>query len=126
MKDAPAPLLTDSAQNAAEFAIEEQKHITRIEFELIKKGKTVIQEEELLGFEDLDFIVEVTPDIKEVYLDILAGAIKKERESFRAYLNLYSMANTPETRETLEALIEEELRHKMLLEIKYNYASGLK
>ena len=109
------------------LAVEEQKHISKLEFELIKRGKVVTrQEEESLNMDDLDFVIEVTPESKEIYLDILSGAIQRERQSFKLYLNLYAAtAAPPETRNTLEALIEEEIRHKMMLEIKYNHAANL-
>ena len=104
------------------FAIEEQKHIARLEFELIKSGKTTPITEDLLDVDDLDFIVDVTPEMKDIYLDILLGAINKEREAFKLFINLLSIAESPETRNILEALIEEEVRHKLLLEMKFNYA----
>jgi rubrerythrin len=104
------------------FAIEEQKHVARLEFELIKTGKTISQDEDLLSFEDLDFIVEVTPEMKPVYLDILIGAINKEDEALKLFLNMLPLTDSIETRDILAALIEEEVRHKILLEIKYNRA----
>ncbi len=106
------------------FAIEEQRHIARLEFELIKAGKTVPLNEDMLNFEDLDFIVEITPEMKGIYLDILSGAIKKEHDAFRLYMSMLPLADSIETRNILEALIEEEVRHKILLEIKFNYATA--
>ena len=118
VKDSNAKMLFDL------FAIEEQKHIARLEFELIKSGKTTPQTEDILDLNDLDFIVEVTDEMKEIYLDILLGAINKEHESFKLYVSLLAIAETPETRNVLESLIEEEIRHKLLLEMKYNHASA--
>lgn len=108
------------------FAIEEQKHIARLEFELIKSGKTTPQTEDLLSLDDLDFIVEITLGTKDIYLDILSGAIQKEHEAFKLYMNLLVLVDSAETRNVLEALIEEEIRHKILLEIKFNYTNAQK
>ena len=116
VKNTKAKLLFDL------FAIEEQKHVARIKFELNKTGKTISQSEDLLGFEDLDFTIEVTPEMKPVYLDILAGAINKEDESIKLFINMLPMADSIETRDGLAALIEEEARHKIMLQIKYNHA----
>ncbi|MBW8016011.1 MAG: ferritin family protein [Planctomycetes bacterium] len=117
VKDSNAKMLFDL------FAIEEQKHIARLEFELIKSGKTTPQTEDLLDLNDLDFIVDVTDEMKDIYMDILLGAINKEHESFKLYISLLAIADSPESRNVLEALIEEEARHKLLLEMKYNHAS---
>lgn len=106
------------------FAVEEQKHVARLEFELIKAGKSIEQSEDLLGFEDLDFIVDITPDMKEIYLDILLGAINREDEAFKLFLSMLPIADSAETRTILEGLIEEEIRHKILLQMKYNHAKS--
>jgi len=104
------------------FAAEERKHMARIEFELIKSGITTPQNEEELSLEDLDFVVDVKPEMKDIYLDILTGAIQKEHEAFKLFISLLFIAESVETRNVLEALIEEEARHKLLLEMKLNYA----
>lgn len=106
------------------LATEEKKHVARIEFELIKSGKTTPQTEDILDLNDLDFVIEVPPQMKEIYLDILLGAINKEHESFKLYISLLSIADSPESINILESLIEEEARHKLLLEIKYNHATA--
>jgi rubrerythrin len=117
VKDSNAKMLFDL------FAIEEQKHIARLEFELIKSGKTTPQTEDIMDLNDLDFVVDITDEMKDIYLDILLGAINKEHDAFKLYINMLPLANSIETRSVLEALIEEEARHKLLLEMRYNYAT---
>lgn len=115
-----------NAKNLFEiFAAEERKHIARLEFELIKSGKTTPITEDVFDLNDLDFIIEVAPETKEIYLDILLGAINKEHESFRLYTTLLRITDSQESRNILESLIEEEIRHKLILEMKYNHATTL-
>jgi len=106
------------------LAEEEVKHQARLEFELIKSGKTVDTPQDILQLEDLDFTIEVTPDMKPIYLDILAGAIKKEHEAFKLFMGLLPLADSQETRDVLESLIEEEIGHKIILQLKYNAISS--
>lgn len=106
------------------FAIEEERHIARVEFELLKTGKTIPDVDRILDMNDLDFVIDVPPELKSTYLDILAGAINKEQEAFEVYIDLLSTVECEETRVILYGLAEEEMRHKIMLEMKYNHASS--
>ena len=106
------------------FAIEEERHIAKVEFELLKTGKVIPDVDRVLNMNDLDFVVEVPPELKSTYLDILAGAITKEQNAFDVYIDLLSTVDCEETREILKGLAEEEMRHKVMLEMKYNHASS--
>ena len=105
------------------FAIEEERHIAKVEFELLKQGEVIPDTERVLNMNDLDFVVEVPPEYKEDYLDILSGAINKEQAAFNVYIDLLSNVECEETKEILRGLAEEEMRHKIMLELKYNHAS---
>ena len=104
------------------LAIEEQRHQGQLELEILKSGKVIADPDNILNFNDLDFIVDVPDDLREVYLDLLKEAMKREDKSFRVYVYLMSKAESSETRTAAANLAQEEVRHKLLLEIKYQQA----
>ncbi len=104
------------------LAVEEQRHHGQLELEILKTGKVIPDTETLLTFNDLDFTVNVPDDLREVYLDLLKEAMKREDRSFKVYVDLMSKETSPETRNTAANLAQEEVRHKLLLEIKYQQA----
>ena len=106
------------------FAMEEKMHAARLEFELIKNGKTVPNAQQNIKLNDLQITIDVPNHMKKMYLEILEAAIAKEDKSFRTYTALLNKMEDPEVIKTLEDLIEEEIRHKLILEIKYNQISG--
>ena len=64
------------------LAIEELRHQGQLELEMLKSGKIIGDTENILNFSDLDFIVNVPDDLREVYLDLLKEAMKREDRSF--------------------------------------------
>jgi rubrerythrin len=54
------------------------------------------------------------------YKDLLTMAMQKEESSFRLYVDLASRVTDEDAYETLLALAEEEIRHKMRFEMEYD------
>ena len=102
---------------------EELEHKSRLELEVMKEGivaRTVGVVPETSADDP-----PISPDhvAKEmIYADALILAIRKERRSFRLYVRLAGLVEEEELRETLVSLAEEEARHLVTLEEKYNKA----
>ena len=100
------------------LAAEEIEHKEKLQLELMKLG-VVVRDEDFSKGVKLSYMVEdgVPEDLSQA--DILQFAIKKENESFRMYVSLYARTSDEETKEILLALAEEELRHKLRFEQRY-------
>jgi rubrerythrin len=101
------------------LAIEEQRHQALLEFELLKTGKVISNTENILTLSDLELIVEIPDTLRQTYLDILKEAMRREDKAFKVYVDLMAKAPSPETRIAAANLAQEEVRHKLLLEIRY-------
>lgn len=98
---------------------EEAKHQDALELEMLKSGTTFKDDDEKAIEYDLAEIDE--------NIDILEGvllAIGKEKAAFRFYVELATIVQDKNSRETCMELAEEEARHKALLEIEYNRLSN--
>ncbi len=100
------------------FAIEELGH--KMKLEAVKAGEFVIREEEVADLGIADYTVEgqVRPDM--AYADALILAMKKEKASYRLYIDLAAMAEAEELTDMFLALAQEEARHKLRFEIEYD------
>ncbi len=103
-----------------ELATEELEHKARLELEIIKTGKVVTESKKKLYFDTNDYAEEVGSEIDMDYKDMLTMAMQKEESSFRLYVDLASRVTDEDAYETLLALAEEEVRHKMRFEMEYN------
>jgi rubrerythrin len=109
-----------------EFAKEELEHKAKLEMELMKRGKVIGEVEkayearELDDFEIADYIVDADEPMHMEYEDLLLLGMKKEKASFRLYVELAAIVKDDQLRETLFSLAEEEARHKVQLEIDYD------
>lgn len=125
-------VLADRVRNPAmaelllEFAKEELEHKAKLELEVMKRGKVVTEAEreaeakKLAGFKMADYMVDVGDQLDMDYEDLLLLAMKKEKVSFRLYVDLAAMVNDEESHEALMSLAEEEARHKVQCEIEYD------
>ena len=109
----------DMHQVMLDFAQEELRHKAKLEMEIIKAGSVVTDPEEITNFDYTDHLEHYNPLNKE-YRELLQTAIKKEKLSFRFYLDLALAIKDHEVRETFIALAEEEARHKNMLEFEYD------
>lgn len=103
-----------------ELAAEELEHKARLELEIIKTGRVVTESKKKLYFETNDYAEEVGSEIDMDYRDVLTMAMQKEESSFRLYVDLASRVTDEDAYETLLALAEEEVRHKMRFEMEYD------
>ena len=109
-----------------EFAKDELEHKRKLELEMMKQGKVVVESEKaedakaLDEFEMANYIVDAGEPMDMEYEDLLLLGMRKEKASFRLYLDLAAIVKDEEFRETLLSLAEEEARHKVQLEIDYD------
>jgi rubrerythrin len=118
--------LADRVENPAmgelilEFAKEELEHKAKLELEVMKRGKVVAEDEDAVELKLTDYMVDVVDNPAMDYKDLLLLGMKKEKTSFRLYIDLAAIIQDEELRETLLSLAEEEARHKVQLEIDYD------
>ncbi|MHC4574602.1 MAG: ferritin family protein [Planctomycetota bacterium] len=114
------------AELISEFAKDELGHKAKLELELMKRGTVVGEAErareakELDDFSIGDYIVDTGEPLHMEYEDLLLLGMKKEKASFRLYMELAAIVKDEESRETLVSLAEEEARHKVQMEIDYD------
>ncbi len=102
-----------------DLAAEELEHKARLELEIIKKGRVVTATEKLELEEESD--TEVVRQMLDMdYKDMLLMGMQKEESSFRLYVDLASRVSGEDAYETLLALAEEEVKHKMRFEMEYD------
>lgn len=108
------------------FASEELEHKEKLELEMMKRGavvKEIPKSPEAVAVANLkisDYMVDTGGYLDLNYEDSLILGMKKEKASFRLYIDLAEMIEDKETHETLLLLAEEEARHKMRFEIEYD------
>jgi rubrerythrin len=68
----------------------------------------------------LDYMVDMSKITQMDYKDLLLLAMKREKASFRLYIELIPAVANQSLREVLMELAEEEARHKISFEIEYN------
>ncbi len=103
-----------------ELAAEELEHKARLELEIVKTGRIVRESKKKLYFKANDYAEDVGSEIDMDYKDLLTMAMQKEESSFRLYVDLASRVTDEDAYETLLALAEEEVRHKMRFEMEYD------
>ena len=102
-----------------DLAKEELEHKAELELEVIKMGKTVV-EQKSSDFE-IDYDKEdIGPELDMDYKDMLLLGMEKEEASFRTYVNLIGTVHDHESREVLLAIAEEEVKHKLRFELEYD------
>lgn len=102
-----------------DLAAEELEHKARLELEIMKKGRVVTATKKLELEEEAD--TEVVREMLDMdYKDMLLMGMQKEESSFRLYVDLAARVSGEDSYETLLALAEEEVKHKMRFEIEYD------
>ncbi len=117
--------LSHNAENNAmkeafqEFAEEEKMHKKRLE--KIKEEKNF--EVEDVKVQDLK-IAEYTVDVKQsddmTYQEALLLAMKREKNAYKLYTDLASIAPNEKMQRLFKALANEEAKHKLRFEIEYD------
>jgi rubrerythrin len=101
-----------------DFGREELGHKAKLE--AVKAGEMVIKDEQVarLGIADYAVEGEASPDMS--YADALVLAMKREKASYRLYIDLAAVAEAEELTDMFLALAQEEARHKLRFEIEYD------
>ena len=103
-----------------ELAQEELEHKERLELELIKRGYVVKDHGKIPKPESDSLIVSESEHIAAMSLaDVMHWAARKERFSYRLYVDLAAMAKDPDSRDTLMDLAAEEVKHQARFEKEY-------
>jgi len=102
-----------------DLAEEELEHKAKLELEVIKTGRVVTATEkpELETKGDTET---VGPEVDMDYKDMLIMAMQKEEASFRLYVDLAGRVINEDAHDTLLALAEEEVKHKLRFETEYD------
>ena len=109
----------DISRFFVDLATEELEHKARLELEVVKRGRTVVTDGTPPASGG-DFVIsneEIPLDID--YREMLLLAMEKEEASFRTYVNLLPNVHDEDSRNTLLALAQEEVRHKLGFEDAY-------
>jgi rubrerythrin len=108
-----------------DLAAEELEHKARLELEIIKTGKTLPDQQMPVGRSESDYIISDSSMPLDIdYSDMLLLGMEKEEAAFRMFVNLIPSVSDEESRETLLALAQEEVRHKLRFENEYNKLQG--
>jgi rubrerythrin len=101
-----------------DLAKEELGHKDKLEMELMKLGEVVQQQDSQTEAEN-PYYIESDECATMDYADLLSLCIEKEDISFRFYIEMAVQVSREESRDTLLALAEQELRHKLRFEAEY-------
>lgn len=102
-----------------DLAAEELEHKAKLELEIMKTGRVVTASERLELEEEADN--EVALEMLDVdYKDMLLMGMQKEEISFRLYVDLAARVTDKSSHDTLLALAQEEVKHKMRFEMEYD------
>ncbi|MCP4547710.1 MAG: ferritin family protein [bacterium] len=113
---------SDNADMAAaleEFAVEEDGHKAILE-SIRESNMAVPSDEEIVDLKIVDYLVEVDPTEDLNYRKVLILAMKREKAAFALYTRLAGKADDPKLRKLLQALAQEEAKHKLRFEIEYD------
>ncbi|HUT29529.1 MAG TPA: ferritin family protein [Sedimentisphaerales bacterium] len=100
------------------FAIDETAH--KMKLEAVKGGEFEFKEEQVQSLEIADYVVEGEPRPDMSYADALVLAMKREKTSYRLYIDLAAVAEAEELTDMFLALAQEEAKHKLRFEIEYD------
>ena len=103
------------------FAREELSHMEKLQ--TLLSGYKVLAVGSAMPLLADDSVQETTPQIKEQLRNVIANAIKKEKNSFRLYMDMAMKVNDETVRETLMALAKDEANHQAFLEMEFERLS---
>ncbi len=102
------------------FAEEELRHKKKL-IAIKEQGATkLVSRQTAPDLKMADYIVDVEPSDDMSYEDALVVAMKMEKKAFQLYTDMAAMAEDDTIRQSLLALANEEAKHKLHFEIKYD------
>jgi rubrerythrin len=108
-------------QTLTELAQEELEHKVKLELELVKRGFVVKDYGKVSPQDGESIIISESDQLASMsYSDILRWAARKERFSYRLYVDLAAMTKDVDSREVLIDLAAEEVKHQARFEKEYD------
>jgi len=102
-----------------QFAREEDGHKAKLVG--IQQGKlSVPTREKISDLKIGDYLVDVEPTGKLDYQEALIVAMKREKASFKLYMNLADVVDDAALRDLFLVLAQEEAKHKLRFELEYD------
>jgi rubrerythrin len=102
-----------------QFSREEEGHKAKLL--KVKSGQVSdLPQDKVLDLKIGDYLVEAEVNTDMDYQQALIVAMKKEKEAFRMYSDLATVAQTAELKELLLGLAQEEAKHKLRFEVEYD------
>lgn len=102
-----------------QFSREEEGHKAKLL--KVKSGQAAdLPKDKVLDLKIGDYLVEAEVSADMDYQQALMVAMKKEKEAFRMYSDLASVAQTADLKEVLLGLAQEEAKHKLRFEVEYD------
>ena len=108
----------EAAKLFEDLAVDESQH--RIRLEAIKVGEVTIQDEEVGSLGIADTLETIKPKANLTYVQALVVAMQREKNSFRLYTRMASIARDQNVKDIFSKLAQEEAQHKLQLEIEYD------
>jgi len=101
------------------FAAQEQKHADKL-LAVKRGGGLKPSDKPVPDLKLSDYLDDSDVSEQIDYQGALVMAMQREKLSFKLYTDLAALAVTPTVKDTLEALAQEEARHKLYLELEYD------
>jgi len=102
-----------------QFSREELGHKAKLE--AVKAGKKLqLSAAKVMNLKIAEYVVDVPVDDELDYQRALVVAMKREKVAFKLYTDLAATAESPELRDMLLGLAQEEARHKLRFELEYD------
>ncbi len=101
------------------YAEEEMRHKETLE-NLKRTGGGNIAVREVLDLKIAEYMVDVEPSKDMGYQDALLYVVKREQAAAKLYADLADKVSDEKIRRTLEALAQEEAKHKLHFESEYD------
>ena len=100
------------------FAKEELGHKARLE--AMKHCKKIQAAKNVPDLQIADYVIDIKPTPDMNYQDALRLAMKKEKVSFRLYLDLADEVENDDQKGIFLSMAQEEAKHKLRFEIEYD------
>jgi rubrerythrin len=102
-----------------QFAGEELGHKSRLQ--RVKEGKTLLTpKSKVMDLKIGEYLVDVDPEAELNYQKALILAMKREKASFRLYMDISDGTDDLKMKEIFRSLAQEEAKHKLRFEVEYD------
>jgi len=107
-------------ESLAGFAEEELRHKAKLIAIKDTGASKLVSRQSVPDLKVSDYVVDVDTTGEIGYEDALVVAMKMEKKAYQLYTDMAAMAEDDGIRESLLALANEEARHKLHFEVKYD------